>query len=78
VREVFERIAVFDFTLQAAVGLEHLRLVAAADTADGARLRFEGRLPAGLAVAFVAFGPDTELDHARSAFGLRSIRWRDQ
>jgi hypothetical protein len=64
--------------VRVAVGLEHLRLVAAADTADGARLRFEGRLPAGLAVAFVAFGPDTELDHARSAFGLRSIRWRDQ
>jgi hypothetical protein len=28
-------------------------------------------------IAFVAFGPDTALDQPQSAFGLRSIRWRD-
>lgn len=63
--------------VRVAVGLAHLRLVGVADTATGARLRFEGELPRGLQIAFVAFGPDTELDRPRSAFALRSIRWRD-
>jgi hypothetical protein len=63
--------------VRVAVGLEHPRLVAVADTATGARLRFEGALPRGLQIAFLAFGPDTALDRDRSAFGLRSIRWRD-
>jgi len=63
--------------VRVAIGLEHLRLVAVAETADGARLRFaSGRHP-GLQIAFVAFGPDTELDRPQSPFGLRSIRWRD-
>ena len=32
----------------------------------------------GIQIAFVAFGPDDELDRPRSAFRLRSIRWRDE
>jgi hypothetical protein len=67
----------WDHAVRVAIGLEHLRLVAVAETADGARLRFaSGRHP-GLQIAFVAFGPDTELDRPQSPFGLRSIRWRD-
>ncbi len=42
-----------------------------------ARLRFTGGRHPGLQIAFVAFGPDTELDRTQSTFGLRSIRWRD-
>ena len=61
-----------------AIGLDHLRLVAIAETAGGARLRFEGAPHPGLQIAFVAFGPDTALDQPRAAVGLRSIRWRDQ
>jgi hypothetical protein len=68
----------WDHAVRVAIGLEHLRLVAVAETPDGARLRFEGGPHPGLQIAFVAFGPDTELDRPRSAFGLRSIRWRDQ
>jgi len=67
----------WDHAVQVAIGLEHLRLVAVAETADGARLRFTGGPHPGLAVAFIAFGPDTELDRSWSAFSLRSIRWRD-
>lgn len=67
----------WDHAVQVMIGLEHLRLVAVAETADGARLQFAGGPHPGLAVAFVAFGPDTELDRPWSAFGLRSIRWRD-
>jgi hypothetical protein len=61
-----------------AIGLDHLRLVAVAETADGAQLRFAGAPHPGLQIAFVAFGPDTALDQPRAAVGLRSIRWRDQ
>ena len=67
----------WDHAVRVAIGLEHLRLVAVAETADGARLAFAGGPHPGLAVAFVAFGPDTALDRPWSAFGLRSIRWRD-
>lgn len=67
----------WDHAVRVAIGLEHLRLVAVAETADGARLRFTGGRHPGLQIAFLAFGPDTELDHTQSAFGLRSIRWRD-
>ncbi len=64
--------------VRVAVELEHLRLVAAADTAHGARLRFAvAQRHPGLVVAFIAFGPDTELDRPVSQFALRSIRWRD-
>jgi uncharacterized membrane protein YgcG len=67
----------WDHAVRVAIGLEHLRLVAVAETAGGARLRFEGGPHPGLQIAFLAFGPDAELDHPQSAFGLRSIRWRD-
>ena len=63
--------------VRVAVGLDHLELTAVAETPDGARLRFEGGPHPGLQIAFVAFGPDTELDRPLSAFGLRSIHWRD-
>jgi len=63
--------------VRVAIGLEHLRLVAVAETAAGARLWFTGGRHPGLQIAFVAFGPDTELDRPHSPFGLRSIRWRD-
>ena len=68
----------WDHAVRAAIGLDHLRLVAVSETATGARLRFEGGRHPGLQIAFVAFGADAELDRARSAFRLRSIRWRDQ
>jgi hypothetical protein len=67
----------WDRAVRVALGLDRLRLVAAADTADGARLRFAVPRRTGLHIAFVAFGPDDELDRPRSAFRLRSIRWRD-
>ena len=64
--------------VRVAVGLVHLALVDAADTARGVRLRFEARAPlgAGLRVAFLAFGPDEELDRPASDFLLHAIRWR--
>jgi hypothetical protein len=63
--------------VQVAVGREHLHLVSIADTGDAVRLRFEGRhLGRGLQVAFLAFGPDAELDHPRSRFALKRIAWR--
>jgi hypothetical protein len=68
----------WDHAVRVAIGLEHLRLVAVAETSAGARLLFVGDRHPGLDVAFVAFGPDTELDRPTSRFGLRSIRWRDQ
>lgn len=67
----------WDRAVRVAIGLDHLRLIATADTADGARLRFAVPHRPGLQIAFVAFGPDDELDRPRSAFRLRSIRWRD-
>lgn len=67
----------WDHAVRVAIGLEHLRLFAVAETSAGARLRFEGTRHPGLQIAFIAFGPDTELDRPQSAFGLRSLRWRD-
>jgi hypothetical protein len=67
----------WDRAVRVALGLDRLRLVAAADTAGGARLRFAVPHRTGLHFAFVAFGPDDQLDRPRSAFRLRSIRWRD-
>jgi hypothetical protein len=70
----------WDRAARVAIGLVHLPLAAVASTATGARLRFAippGARLTGLRVAFVAFGPDRELDQPRSRFGLRSIRWRD-
>jgi hypothetical protein len=67
----------WDHAVRVAIGLDHLRLVAVAETPGGAQLWFMGARHPGLQIAFVAFGPDTELDRAQSAFGLRSIRWRD-
>jgi hypothetical protein len=64
--------------VRATIGLETLRLVSIADTADGVQLRFACAAHSGLQVAFLAFGPDTELDHPRSRLQLRSIRWRDE
>jgi hypothetical protein len=61
-----------------AVGLVHLSLANATDTARGVRLRFESPSPlgAGLRVAFLAFGPDAQLAAAESDFLLHAIRWR--
>jgi hypothetical protein len=67
----------WDHAVRIAIGLDHLPLVAIAETATGARLRFAAGRHPGLQIAFVAFAPDTELDRPQSAFGLRSIRWRD-
>ncbi|MGH2897989.1 MAG: hypothetical protein ACRDMZ_04890, partial [Solirubrobacteraceae bacterium] len=64
--------------VRAMIGLEPLRLVSIADTADGVQLRFACAPHPGLQVAFLAFGPDTELDRPRSRLQLRSIRWRDE
>lgn len=64
--------------VRVAVGLVHLAPVSAADTPRGVRLRFEApsRLPPGLQVIFLAFGPDDRLDQPRSDFRLHAIRWR--
>ena len=68
----------WNHAVRVAVGLEHLQLVSAADTAHGARLRFAIAEPhPGLVVAFIAFGSDTKLDQLESGFFLHSIRWRD-
>lgn len=67
----------WDHAVRVAIGLDHLPLVAVAETATGARLSFAAGRHPGLQIAFVAFGPDTEIDRPQSAFGLRSIRWRD-
>ncbi|HEX2689729.1 MAG TPA: hypothetical protein VHN14_24090 [Kofleriaceae bacterium] len=67
----------WDHAVRVAIGLDHLRLVAAAGTAGGARLWFAGSRHPGLQVVFVAFGPDREIDQPRSSFGLAAIRWRD-
>jgi len=64
--------------VRVAVGLEQLRLESTAPTENGAKLRFRvARAVPGLHVAFVAFGPDTQLDQPQSSYVLRSIRWRD-
>jgi hypothetical protein len=63
--------------VRAAIGLDELALVAVAETSTGAHLRFAVSPHPGLVVAFLAFGPDDALDQPRSAFRLRSIRWRD-
>ena len=63
--------------VRVAIGLTHLTLAGVEPTPRGARLRFE--LPAplpGLQVAFLAFGPDTELDLPQSNLVLRRVRWR--
>ncbi|HWU91337.1 MAG TPA: hypothetical protein VN253_28920, partial [Kofleriaceae bacterium] len=64
--------------VRVAVGPVHLQLVRAVDTARGVRLHFEAPAPlgAGLRVAFLAFGPDEELDRPASDFLLHAIRWR--
>ncbi|MDX2092140.1 MAG: hypothetical protein SFX73_30020 [Kofleriaceae bacterium] len=67
-----------DAEVRVAIGLEQLRLASTTKTDAGAVLRFELAHPLeGLRVAFVAFGPDTEIDQAQSNTVLRSIRWRD-
>lgn len=65
--------------VRVAIGPVHLRQVAATPTTNGVRLRFEPPSPLapGLEVAFVAFGPDAELDRAQTDFVLRRVRWRD-
>ena len=64
--------------VRVAIGLVHLERVAIASTTRGVRVRFEARepLPAGLAVAFLAFGDDGDLDHKRSDYELAAVRWR--
>jgi hypothetical protein len=65
--------------VQVEIAGQRLELVSVADTAHGVRLRFEARakpLPRGLQVAFLAFGPDTELDYATTRFSVQTIRWR--
>lgn len=64
--------------VRVAIGLVHLERVAIASTTRGVRVRFEARepLPAGLAVAFLAFGDDDNLDHKRSDYELAAVRWR--
>jgi hypothetical protein len=52
--------------------------VAYASTPRGTRVRFEAPepLPAGHAVAFIAFGDDAQLDLERTRYQLESVRWR--
>ncbi|MGE3544773.1 MAG: hypothetical protein AB7L28_12620 [Kofleriaceae bacterium] len=65
--------------VRAKIGLHALHLRRTEPLAHGVRLRFEPNepLPPGLQVAFVAFGPDTELDRTSSPLVLRRVAWRD-
>jgi hypothetical protein len=63
--------------IQAVIGLDHLALASTEPTPHGARMRFT--LPApkpGLQVAFIAFGPDTDIDRPLTDIVLRRVRWR--
>jgi hypothetical protein len=63
--------------VRVAVGLTHLRLVAATPAPRGTRLRFEApRLPAGLQVAFFAFGPDDAIAKPTTRIAVHRIQWR--
>ena len=64
--------------VRVAVGLVHLVPVALASTPRGVRIRLEPPAPLrrGLDVAFLAFGPDHDLDQLQSDFVLRRIQWR--
>jgi hypothetical protein len=63
--------------VQVAIGRTHLPLVALASVPGATRLRFEApHLPAGLQIAFFAFGPDVELDHATTRFLVHRVAWR--
>jgi hypothetical protein len=65
--------------VRVAIGRTHLHLASATSIAGGVRLRFEGGpLPRGLAVAFLAFGPDDELANVHTRFALHRIQWRDR
>ncbi|MGE0547518.1 MAG: hypothetical protein AB7O24_08995 [Kofleriaceae bacterium] len=59
------------------VGLHELHVARTEPLARGVRLRFESPepLPPGLQVAFVAFGPDEELDRVGSQLLLRRVGW---
>jgi hypothetical protein len=65
--------------VRVAIGLVHLTLASTEPTERGARLRFtvpEGTTRPGLQVAFLAFGPDTELDRPQTDIVVRRVRWR--
>jgi hypothetical protein len=65
--------------IRVAVGRTHLHLKSIASTTRGVRLRFEGApLPRGLAVAFLAFGPDDELTNVHTRYALQRVQWRDR
>ena len=65
--------------IQVAIGAQHLRLAAVADTGTGVRLRFESTapLPRGLAIAFLAFGDDAAIDQIHTPFAVTRMRWRN-
>lgn len=62
--------------VRANIGLVHLTPVAMVSTPRGTKIRFEGAMPRGLNVAFLAFGDDDRLDADRSRYELLSVRWR--
>jgi len=62
-----------DAQVRVAIGRQELALA----TRDGARLHFTLKAPMpGLQVAFLAFGPDTQLDLPQTRIVLRRVRWR--
>lgn len=65
-----------DAHVQVAIGRQHLALASTQPIEGGARLRFTMEPMAGLQVAFLAFGPDTQLDLPQTKIVLRSVRWR--
>lgn len=66
-----------DAQVQVAIGRTHLALASTEPVPGGARLRFALPAPlAGLQVAFLAFGPDTQLDLPQTKIVLRAVRWR--
>lgn len=65
-----------DAQVQVAIGRQHLVLASMQPIEGGARLRFAMEPMAGLQVAFLAFGPDTQLDLPQTKIVLRSVRWR--
>ncbi len=65
--------------VRVAIGLVHLTLASTEPTERGARLHFtlpKGATLPGLQVAFLAFGPDRELDRPQTDVVLRRVRWR--
>ncbi len=66
----------WDQLVKVKIGRHVLQLASIASTPAGERLRFEGALDPGLAIAFIAFGDDTKLDALSTELLVKRIEWR--